>query len=457
MDENFLLKTPLARRLYHERTEGLPIIDYHNHLDVKRLAENRPFEDLAELWLLNDPYKHRAMRIWGVEERYITGNAGNLDKFRSWMAVLPKLVGNPLYDWSILEMYRVFEIKLKPGETDPDRLWNEAGEKLAGQDFAPREIMKRFSVEYASPCASVMDVLGPFKVTENVAPSLRADDLLHLDHSVLSRLESETGRPITSLKGLFSALHDRLDAFAAAGCLFSDHALDNGFHYRRSDGKNDRRLISMAAGAVLTREDEEYLASEILRYLASEYAERNWTMLLHMGAQRYTSSRLRHLTGPAGGFAGIGSPWDAGGLAEMLDDFERGAGGLPRTVLFNLNPADNAMLAVLSGSYSQDKAVGKVQLGPAWWWNDHLLGMRQQLDAVSAYGVLSTFLGMTTDSRSLLSFSRHEYFRRALCGWMGDKAAAGEFPDDMDILGGIVEAVSYQNVKQIIDQGRRKT
>ncbi len=451
VDDNFLLTTDLAQRLYHECAARLPVIDYHNHLNVKDLMENRAYGDLAELWLLSDPYKHRAMRICGVPEKLITGDAGNFEKFQAWMGVLPQLMGNPLYDWSILEMKRIFDIELIPGETDTLWLWNSVNEKLREPEFSPRGLLSRFHVEYASPCARLTDDISGFGELNGVAPSLRGDDVAAADETAISQLEEMIGRTIVTLEDFARAIGDRLDAFQKAGCRFADHALDDGFRFYADDGRNEDRFAALRRGESLGEAEKGALTSCVLTILANEYAKRNWTMQLHIGAARSTSSRLRRLAGPAGGYAGIGHCCDVVSLTKMLDRFEQNEHGMPKILLFTLNPADNAVMSVLSGSYSQDGVAGKVQQGPAWWWCDHLQGMREVFDTISSYSVLSVFIGMTTDSRSILSFVRHEYFRRALCGWIGDKVARGELPNAWEPLNALVENVCYYNAKRRVN------
>lgn len=450
MDHDFLLHTPLSKRLYHECAKNLPLIDYHNHLCVEDFSLGRRFGTLAELWIISDPYKHRAMRICGVEEKYITGIAEEYEKFKAWMSVLPKLIGNPLYDWSILEMKRVFGIELDPEAADCTEIWNTANSKLAQSDFSALGLLSRFNVEYAAPCASVTDDITPFLKLKNMAPSLRGDNIVDITPDIVNKLSLMTKIFISTLEHFLYAISKRLDEFHKAGCRFSDHALDNGFIYFEDDGLNEKRFEALMNTGSLCKEDAKRLASEILRRLAAQYAKRGWTMQLHIGAQRHTSTRLRTIAGPAGGFAGIGNCCDVVSLTGMLDSFEKSPEGLPRTLLFTLNPADNAVMSVLSGSYSQDGVAGKVQQGPAWWWCDHLYGMREVFENISAFGVLSVFLGMTTDSRSILSLVRHEYFRRALCGWIGDKAAKGEMPDSFETLEKLVGNVCYHNVKTAI-------
>ena len=449
MNKDFLLTTPLAKRLYEEVACALPLIDFHNHLNVIDIAANRRFDNIAELWLLSDPYKHRAMRICGVEERLITGSADPKEKFFAWCGIFPNLLGNPLYDWSNMEMQWVFGIDLPICKENAQAIWDAANAKLALPEFSAQGLLKQFNCEYAAPCATIADDLTPFESLPYLAPSLRGDDLLVPTNALLKRLHVLTGVAITDLASLERAIHLRLDAFHAVGCRYSDHALDNGFIYLPDDGKSAERFSSFLRTGGVTAQDRPAFASDMLRLLAKAYADHGWIMQLHIGAQRVTSSRLRTLAGAAGGFACMGHTVDVVSLTSMLDDMER-RGGLPRTLLFTLNPADTEVMTVLTGSFSEDGISPKVGQGPAWWWCDHAQGMRQVLDAMASYSVLSTFIGMTTDSRSLLSMLRHDYFRRVLCGWLGKKVADGDFPDDFNLLARVVRKLSYENAANSI-------
>lgn len=453
MDENFLLTTRTAQRLYHSCAKVLPIVDPHNHLAIHDLVEDRHFENLAQLWVVSDPYKHRAMRICGVPEKQITGDCTDYEKYLAWMDTLPKLMGNPLYDWSIMEMKRVFGIELVPGESDPAWLWEEVNQKLRQPKFSARAILDRFHVVYAAPCASAGEDVSVYKGLQHLAPSLRGDDLTDPTPESIKKLEIQTGMRISSFTEFQEAVRKQLDLFQEVGCRFADHALDNGFVFLPDDGGDERRFAAILRGEPLECEEKAAFASAVLIFLAGEYAKRGWTMQLHIGAQRYTSTRLRKLAGPAGGFAGIGSGVDVSSLTRMLDVFEQNEFGMPRIILFTLNPADNAVMSILSGSYTQDGVEGKVQQGPAWWWCDHLQGMREVFDTIAAYGVLWVFMGMTTDSRSLLSFVRHEYFRRAFCGWLGEKAEKGEITAPENQLMKLVERVCWLNAKNMVSGG----
>ena len=433
---DFLLESPLSRTLYHEYVEGLPIADYHNHLVPAELASDRRFEDIGQLWVASDPYKHRAMRLHGENEAVISGPASTREKFDAWARTLPHTLGNPLFHWSAMEMKNVFGLDEMPDPSCADRVWDACNERLGETKFSTMGILRGFGVKVLSTSDDLLDdvtvhssVKGDIKVT----PSLRADSALGFAPAWLERL----GSPKT-LEEYLAAVDARLDAFSANGCRVADHALDDGWRFVLTDAQTAAKLY----------EAKEYadvrLKSYVLGHLASEYARRGWAMLLHIGAQRFTSSRLRSLAGPAGGYASIGNTCDVKSLCAFLDSQDV-KGELPKTGLFTLNPADNAALAVLTGSYSQDGVVGKVQFGPAWWYNDHFYGMMDQLENLAAYSLMPQFIGMTTDSRNVLSFSRHDYFRRILCNWLADKALRGQFPSDEAYLGRIAADISYNN------------
>ena len=449
-NENLLLNDPLAQKLYNQAAE-LPIVDFHNHLPVKDLAEDRKYNDLAELWVISDPYKHRAMRICGVPEERITGNASNRDKFNAWAETLPKLIGNPLYHWSIFELKRIFNIEKALTPETADEIWQNTKEQLAGADFSCRSLLKRFNVVYSAPCCALNDNVECFAHIPGNVPSLRGDDILAPTAEFVSKLAENTRMPVNGFIPFINAVEKRIDEFHKAACRIADHSLDNGFAYAFCDDDTAEKLYDKAVkNETLTPAEKMLLASAILKKVAGFYSQRNWLLLLHIGAQRKTSSRLRAVAGPAGGFAAIGHTCNTEALAFMLDDMEAAPAGLPRTILFTLNPADHAAFSVLAGSFPGDGVRGKVQLGPAWWYCDHIYGMRDGFENSAAFGVLSQFIGMTTDSRSFLSFVRHEYFRRVFCAWLAEKAAKGEMPADENELVKIVKAVFYENAAEYL-------
>jgi len=345
--------------------KDLPIVDWHNHLDMAMFAEDKPLGSLYEVWVKSDPYKHRAMRICGEPERVITGDANEDEKWAAWMRTLPKLVGNPLFAWAKMEM---------------GFLGIDGVENVSLAEWTPSRLLKAFNVEYCDP-GYRMDVGAAADFAEMERVHARGGRVLDISADDVSRLEScfPTILPVVS----FAAAH-------------------------------------------------------------------GWTMLLHMGALRETSDRLRAAAGPVGGFAGMRGPLDPAVVARFLDRLES-AGALPRTILMSINPEAHAQLAVLAGSFVEEGMPGKVQLGPAWWWCDHEEGIRDVLEKNAAYGVLSTFIGMTTDSRSMLSLVRHDYFRRILCKWVAEKVASGAFPDDEALLRPLLESICYKNAHDMIN------
>ena len=423
MKDNFLLKTRNSEKLYLEYVKALPIIDFHNHIAIRDIAKDRRFENLYELWLDSDPYKHRLMRICGVDEHFITGDASPFEKIEKYFEVFPSLAGNPVYDWSRMELSRIFEIDELPTKDKARYVYDKCGEMLSSSEFSNNAILSRFNIEYQSPVAALLDDLSLFD-GKAVAPSLRGDELLSPTPDFLARLTQKTKIKVTDTTSYIGAVSKVLDTFSAKGCKFADHALDAGFFESDTDGEK----------------------SEILTRLGTEYAKRGWTLLLHLDAKRKTSPRLARVAGPAGGYAAVGGIFSVSALSDLLAEMEE-LGGLPDTVLFPLNMNDQAPLAVMQGSFSEDGTPSKVQLGPAWWWCDHALGIENTLNCISSFGVISQFIGMTTDSRSILSFVRHDYFRRLLCSWLDERNESGEWDLPMKNLAKIAMKISYGNAK----------
>ncbi len=442
MRPDFLLHSSDAQALY-ETVAHFPLIDWHNHLFIKDIQQNRRFRTITELWVSSDPYKHRAMRICGEKESLITGEADDFDRFAAWSRTLPQLAGNPLYFWSAMELERVFGITDPLNEKTARAIYEQANEQLAQEGFTARGLLRRFHVEYAAPCVGLADDLSCFDGLSGIVPSFRGDDALNL------RLPSDW-QPKT-LDDFTACLSQRLQALAEHGCLFADHALDDDFVYLPDDGRNAARFESWRHGN-LPPEDIHHLQSEILRRLANEYARRHWVLQLHVGALRKTSDRLRRIAGPAGGYATISSSADMASLSTLLNDMEQAENGMPRIILYPLSPNDLAPFACLTGSFTGDGVRGQVRLGPAWWYCDQRMGIRECLSAAAAFGVLSVHPGMTTDSRSLLSFVRHDYFRRVLCDFLAEQAQQDELPRYIVTLAKLAYALSYGNAKQLITE-----
>ena len=449
MNKDFLLTGELAKTLY-EAVKDLPVIDYHNHLSKADIISNRKFANITELWIAPDPYKHRLMRIKGVDEKYITGDTGDYEKFEKWCSVFPELLGTPVYDWCLMELSTIFGTEIFPSSENAKELWDELNSKLSDDAFSALALLERANVEYAAPCASITEDVSVYVESKTLAPSLRGDDIVAPDTKFIAALAEASGKEINNLSDFYDALKARLDEFVKAGCVFADHALDDSFIYEEDDGEADKYFAKVLKGKELDEDESVLLKSEILRFMACEYTCRGLVMQLHIGALRRTSSRLRRVAGAAGGFAGIGCDINISEVTRFLDDVESAVGFLPKTILFTLNPAYNAALSILSGSYSRDGVGAVVSQGPAWWWCDHITGMREVFESLAVYSALSEFVGMTTDSRSFLSFVRHDYFRRTLCSYLADKVTRGDFPERIDDLKHIAVKMCYQNAKDLI-------
>lgn len=458
---NFLLHNPIAVRLFHEVAKYLPVIDYHNHLNPLYLAGNEQFDNITALWVKEDPYKHRAMRINGAPEHQITGQASDKDKFAAWASTVPKTMGNPLFHWACMELSRIFGIDEILTSENADRVWEICNEKLHTDGFRSLDLLKKWNVELLCTSDDLQDDLSVHKkANENqynirIRPSLRADSILTVDqpsfYKWVEKVITRTSGDIQKLDDYKDLIIQRLDDFAQNGCCLSDHSLDSGFDFQPADEKTATVLFKK----VLERKNlnsNEYLQLKfyLLKFLGQEYGKRNWIMQLHIGAQRYTSSRLRKIAGPAGGYATIGKVCNIDKLCLFLDRLEQ-KDALPQIILYTLNPADNAAFATLTGSYTEDGIRGKIQIGPAWWYNDHYDGIREQLNILASYGLLSTNIGMTTDSRSILSFSRHDYYRRILCNLIGEWVIQEKMPNDFPLLKELVENILYKNISYLIN------
>jgi glucuronate isomerase len=460
INKNWLIKNKTGERLYHEVAASLPIIDYHNHLNPHHIAENKQFSNLTELWIRHDPYKHRAMRINGIAENGITGSVSDYEKYLNWVSTIPKTFGNPLFHWSFLELKRIFDIDVMLNQNNAAAIWESCNDKLQQEAFRTCGLITKWKAEILVTSDDLLDNLGSHrKIADSpsqvkVLPSLRSDSILDFGNpnylDWLHQLEEEVNASISDLAELQHAVKLRLDYFAEKGCLFADHGLDSGFLYKSIAEKEAQTIFrKVLHQQPLEPKDLVKLHSFMLSFLGEEYGRRGWIMQLHIGAQRNTSSRLRELVGPAGGFASIGKACDINSLTLFLDSLDKKS-LLPETILYTLNPADNAALASLTGSFAEDGVVGKIQFGPAWWYNDHYAGIRKHLNDISSYGLLSTFIGMTTDSRSILSLSRHEYFRRILCDQIGGWMEEGKLPKDMELLEQLIKDISYLNIKNKI-------
>jgi glucuronate isomerase len=454
---DFLLDTPQARRLYHEVAAGLPIIDYHCHLDPALIASNHQFADLSEIWLGGDHYKWRAMRTNGVAERLITGDAPSRAKFDAWAATVPKLLRNPLYHWTHLELRRPFGISdrlLDP--TTAASIWNEANARLATPAFTTRGLLTQMRVEVVCTTDDPADDLAAHRalaadptLTTRVLPTWRPDRALAIDqpqrwNAYLDRLGAVADVHIATVQDLLTALQRRHDAFHAVGCRLSDHGLE-GFPADPADDRTFAAVFAAArAGTAPSPADAERFQARLLHDLALLDHARGWVQQFHIGALRNVNLRQQRLLGADSGYDVIAARDYIAPLAAFLgrlDDQDQ----LAKTILYNLNPRDNEAMAVLCGAFQDGSVAGKVQFGSGWWFLDQLDGMTRQIEALSQLGLLAHFVGMLTDSRSFLSYTRHEYFRRLLCRILGRDMAGGLLPDDHSLVGGLVHDVSYRN------------
>jgi glucuronate isomerase len=456
---DFLLSSTRGREIFHGIAEGLPIVDFHCHVNPKDIAEDRAFEDLAEVWVVNDPYKHRAMRINGVPERLITGDAGNHEKYLQWAKTVPYTLGNPLFHWSALELKRFFGVEEMLDEATAQATWEKANGRLSEPGLRMRGLLTGLKVYYLVTSDLISSDLADHERIDSaetgfhVLPSVRIDEVASIADNpgerpaILDTLSEHTGVAVKNLASFREAVSKKLDHFDRLGCKLSDVALADFVFVepegRRAEAAFDRFL----SGGTLSREDRVELRSAILLFLGEEYTKRNWVMQLHIGAQRQTSSRLRKLAGGAGGFAAIGTPTDIRQLVGLLNGLEKRE-ALPRTILFNLNPTDSAAFASLTGSFVADGVPGKTQFGPAWWYNDHAEGIRDQLVTLSHFGLLPRFVGMTTDSRSPLSYIRHDYFRRIFSNLIGEWVDSGQLPDSDSLIERVVTDICYRNALQ---------
>ncbi|MBQ3023056.1 MAG: glucuronate isomerase [Clostridia bacterium] len=446
MIERVLLDSEKAVELYN-CVKNLPIIDYHNHLSVDDIEKDTRFLNICDLWIKPDPYKHRAMRMYGIEEKYITGDAPDKEKFVKWCSVFPYLIGNPLYIWSLMELERVFGISEIPNKDNAENLYDVLNEFLAENEITPSYLLKLFNVEIACPCISITSPTENFDKKGTIRPSLRGDDILIPNADFIKDVSEKSGVAVKNLDDYKRAICILLEKVEQIGCKFTDHALDDGFTFYEDDGKNEKRF-QKAIKSNLEKEDKDHLFSYLLLFVCEEYAKRGFTTQLHIGAKRETSDLLRKKAGAQGGFAAIGNNLDVNSVINLLNALEKTEGGIGKIVLFALNPTDNAKLSILSGSFSKDGVSGLITQGPAWWWCDHKKGICDMLENNAVFGAICNFVGMTTDSRSFLSLVRHDYFRRILCSWYAEKCEKGEFLNSDELNKKIINKLCYENAKE---------
>lgn len=461
LNENFLLSNETAEKLYHEYAANQPIIDYHCHLNQADILANRSYDNLTQLWLYGDHYKWRAMRANGVEEKYVTGGEGvsDYDRFLAWAKTVPATIGNPLYHWSHLELRRYFGIEELLNEKNAPMIWDKANAKLRQPEgFRVRDFIVRSGVEVICTTDDPADTLEDhLKIRDlpdfdvKVLPSYRPDKALEITRPTflpwLERLETVTGTGLAGYDELLHALEARARFFHDAGCRVSDHALDVAVYEEATKEEAAAVYAKARAGETVSPSEERKYKTYTMLFLGRIYARLGWSMQLHMNASRNNNSRMFAKLGPDTGYDSIGDSNVGTALVPLLDALER-EDRLPRTIVYSLNPTHLSVLGSAIGSFQGGGIPGKMQLGSAWWFNDTKDGMLEQLRALANLGVLGRFVGMLTDSRSFLSYTRHEYFRRILCNLVGEWAENGEAPLDMELLGGLVQDISYRNAKE---------
>lgn len=456
LDADFLLQTPTARRLYHEVAAPLPIIDYHCHLPPAEIAANRRFENLFDIWLAGDHYKWRAMRTNGVPERFCTGDASPREKFDAWCATVPHTLRNPLYHWSHLELQRYFDIDCLISPATADEIWDRANQQLAEPGFCVAGILEKFRVEVVcttddptDDLAAHIQIAGNRAMGTRVLPTFRPDKAMKLsDPSAFNDwcdlLARRSGGDTGTFAGFVQALEERHGFFHRLGARLSDHGLEYcpGVFYEASEAARVFALVR--SGQAVSPQDEEGFAGHLMILFGAWDAARGWTKQLHLGALRGNNTRARRQLGPDTGFDSIGDWPQAASLSRYLDRLDRD-GHLPKTILYNLNPADNYAFATMIGNFQDGSVAGKIQFGSGWWFLDQKEAIEWQLNALSSCGLLSRFVGMLTDSRSFLSYPRHEYFRRILCNVIGQDVEQGLIPDAPEILDPLVHGVCHAN------------
>ena len=464
LNKEFLLQSDLAERLYFNYAANQPIIDFHSHLSPSDLATDKRFENLTSVWLNHDHYKWRAMRTLGINERLITGDASDEEKFHAWAKTVPHTIRNPLFHWSCLELKNSFGVAEYLNPTSATRIYEQCNEQLEnGSNHTARGFLNSYGVVYQAttddPCDDLsyhammrLDTAMAFKV----APTFRPDKCLQIQHpstfiAYLRQLSFVSGVEITDMDSLLQALKMRVDYFCSVGCIISDHGLTQiPLNQHFSSALENEFKAFLAADGKKSFSNPEAYAFYVLVALSKMYHEKGWVQQFHLGAIRNNNSRLNSLLGADAGFDSIGDYSQAERLSSFLNQLDS-TNQLTKTIIYNLNPSDNAMVATMTGNFNDGAVKAKVQMGPAWWFMDQKNGIEQHLDDFSAMGLLSTFIGMITDSRSLLSFSRHEYFRRILCNVLANDMNRGIIPNDEQWIGSMVEHICFKNARDYFE------
>ena len=456
LDHNFLLQNKTAELLYHEYAAHQPIIDYHNHLSPEEIANDKIFKNITSIWLQGDHYKWRAMRTLGVSERYITGDATAREKFEKWAFTVPYTQRNPLYHWTHLELRRYFDIQNLLGADTAVHVYNTTGELLQTPQYSTQNLLRKMNVAVVCTTDDPIDDLRYHRQFRETASDLKMSMAFRPDKAILianshflpyiKSLSQVVDFEINSFSHLQQALSERVDFFHDNGCRLSDHGLEQIYYTDFTDAEVNKIFQKRLTGIEVTVLEAQKYASAVLYHLGTSYAQKGWVQQFHLGALRNNNNRMLRELGPDTGFDSIGDFEQAVPLARLLNHLDD-QNQLAKTILYNLNPRDNEVMASMIGNYNDGSIKGKMQYGSAWWFLDQKDGMEKQLNAISNMGLLSCFIGMLTDSRSFLSFPRHEYFRRILCNMIGKDVHNGELPDDTKWLGTLVSDICYHNAK----------
>lgn len=454
IDEQFLLKTRTARQLYHEFAETLPIIDYHNHLSAQEIATDKQFDNITQAWLYGDHYKWRAMRTCGIDESFITGGQTDKEKFLKWAQAVPFTIRNPLYHWTHLELRRYFDIDVLLNEQTAGKIYDECSEKLRDEKYSVKNLLRKMNVKLLCTTDDPVDSLEHHRRLQesgfgiSVLPAFRPDAAMNTDPEILKsyikKLESISDTHINSFDNFLSALKKRHNYFASMGCSVSDHGLEHIYADHFETGQVSAIFEKLLSGKTVDLRDQGVFKSAMLYHFAVWDHEKGWVQQYHLGALRNNNTRRLKDLGADTGWDSIGDFSQAKSLSRFLDKLDRD-NKLTKTIIYNNNPADNHLFAAMTGNFNDGSVEGKVQWGSSWWFLDQKDGMTEQLNTLSNIGVISKFIGMLTDSRSFLSFPRHEYFRRILCNLFGDDIENGELPDDIELSGKVIADICYNN------------
>lgn len=467
MDENFLLLSATAQELYHKHAAALPIIDYHCHLNPKEVAEDHRFSGITELWLGGDHYKWRALRSNGVEEKYITGDASDWEKFQKWAETMPYCMRNPLYHWTHLELRTAFGINKLLNASTAREIYEECNEKLKSPEFSARGLMRRYKVEvvcttddpaddlryhcaYADEMVNGKSVNGKYT---KVLPTWRPDKAMAIDNPMayrayIEKLSTTANKEIRTYTDLLDALQSRHDFFASVGCRLSDHGVNEFYAENYTEAEVNAIFLKVMDGKQPTEEEVRKFRSALMLEGGRMDAKAGWTQQFHYGPMRNNNTKMFRRLGPDTGYDSIGTWNTSESMSRFLDKLDS-EGNLAKTILYPINPSDNEMIATMIGNFQEGPVPGKIQFGSGWWFNDQLDGMERQMNSLSVLGLLSRFVGMLTDSRSFLSYPRHEYFRRCLCNLIGQDVEDGKLPaEEMPFIEQMVEDISYYNAKR---------